>query len=81
MKVKVIGVNPIHPEDSGLLRDSELTPEKALRLVFKRPIGIIQLRLIGDELVLYIGHPVNAEQYVVALEEAKKRISKKGEIS
>lgn len=80
MKVKIIGVNPIHPKDSGLISEGDLTQEKAIRFVFKRPIGILQLRLVGEELVLYIGHPIDADQYAVALEEAKQRIAEEYEV-
>lgn len=74
MKVKVIGVNPIDPAKSGLLKEGDLTPETALRLSFKQPISIMQLRLIGEELVLYVGQPLDLAQYQKALEAAKQRI-------
>ena len=73
MKVKVIGVNPINPKDSGLIKEGELTEETAIRLLFKHPIGLMQIRLVHGELVIYIGHPIDVNKYKEALAAAKKR--------
>jgi len=79
MKIKVIGVNPIHPEKSALLGDRELGEGTALRMSFKQPVDQIQLRLIDGELVVYLGRPIDIAKYMKFVEELKEIGRKKNE--
>lgn len=79
MKVKIIGVNPVNPMDSGIINEGDLIPGRVIRVVFQRPIEILQLRIVDEVLVMYVGHPISAEQYEVAIEDAKQRIAEEYE--
>ena len=81
MKLKVIGLNPIRPEESVLLKDTEVTHEKAVDIKFNSSKPVARVKLMRnpdnneDELIIYIGEMIPKEEYEKKLAELKRKVA------